>query len=93
VLTVGNADNLYDGFFSVDPQGRDCAFVLAGFKNGRYVRMKTVFVDGDTRLYGKRRMDIGFDTSNSDEVRIFVVESLEAFKPLCESASVYQPKN
>lgn len=55
--------------------------------------MKTVFVDGDTRLYGKRRMDIGFDTSNSDEVRIFVVESLEAFKPLCESASVYQPKN
>ena len=55
--------------------------------------MKTVFVDGDTRLYGKRRMDIGFDTSNSDEVCIFVVESLEAFKPLCESASVYQPKN
>ena len=93
MLTVGNADNLYDGFFSIDPQGRDCAFVLAGFKNGRYVRMKTVFVDGDTRLYGKRRMDIGFDTSNSDEVCIFVVERLEAFKPLYRSASVYQPKN
>ena len=93
MLTIGNADNLYDGFFSVNPQGRDCAFVLAGFKNGRYVRMKTVFVDGDTRLYGKRRMDTGFDTSNSDEVRIFVVESLEAFQPLYGSASVYQPKN
>lgn len=93
VLTVGNADNLRYGFFSVDPQGRDCTVVLAGFKNGRYVRMKTVFVDGDSKLYGETLLNLDFDASYFDEVRIFVVESIETFKPLCESASVYKPKN
>lgn len=93
VLTVGNADNLRYGFFSVDPQGRDCIVVIAGFKNGRYVRMKTIFVDGDRKLYGERLLNLDFDASYFDEVRIFVVESIETFKPLCESASVYKPKN
>lgn len=93
VLTVGNADNLRYGFFSVDPQGRDCTVVLAGFKNGRYVRMKTIFVDGDRKLYGETLLNLDFDASYFDEVRIFVVESIETFKPLCESASVYKPKN
>lgn len=93
VLTVGNADNLRYGFFSVDPQGRDCTVVLAGFKNGRYVRMKTIFLDGDTKLYGETLLNLDFDASYFDEVRIFVVESIETFKPLCESASVYKPKN
>lgn len=93
VLTVGNADNLRYGFFSVDPQGRDCTVVIAGFKNGRYVRMKTIFVDGDTKLYGETLLNLDFDASYFDEVRIFVVESIETFKPLCESASVYKPKN
>lgn len=93
VLTVGNADNLRYGFFSVDPQGRDCIVVIAGFKNGRYVRMKTVFVDGDRKLYGETLLNLDFDASYFDEVRIFVVESIETFKPLCESASVYKPKN
>lgn len=93
VLTVGNADNLRYGFFSVDPQGRDCIVVIAGFKNERYVRMKTVFVDGDRKLYGETLLNLDFDASYFDEVRIFVVESIETFKPLCESASVYKPKN
>lgn len=93
VLTVGHADNLRYGFFSVDPQGRDCIVVIAGFKNERYVRMKTVFVDGDTKLYGETLLNLDFDASYFDEVRIFVVESIETFKPLCESASVYKPKN
>ena len=93
VLTVGNADNLRYGFFSVDPQGRDCIVVIAGFKNERYVRMKTVFVDSDTKLYGETLLNLDFDASYFDEVRIFVVESIETFKPLCESASVYKPKN
>lgn len=55
--------------------------------------MKTIFVDGDRKLYGETLLNLDFDASYFDEVRIFVVESIETFKPFCESASVYKPKN
>ena len=50
-------------------------------------------MNGYTKLYGERLSNLDFATSNFDEVRFFVVESIETFKPLCESASVYEPKN